>query len=90
MSLDFCILVSGANGFVGKPLCNSLFQQGHAVRYAVRIENAKVEHSNTVTIGDISGQTDWRNVLKSRSYKFTKAKSSRKIKRVTLKRIVHR
>jgi len=30
------ILITGASGFVGKPLCRALFEQGHAVRAAVR------------------------------------------------------
>ncbi len=57
------VLVTGANGFVGKPLCLALFEQGQALRAAVRSENVQVENCEIGDIADISGQTDWRNAL---------------------------
>jgi uncharacterized protein YbjT (DUF2867 family) len=36
MSLDLSVLVTRANGFVGKPLCLALLEQGQTVRAAVR------------------------------------------------------
>lgn len=57
------ILVTGANGFVGKPLCLALLAQGQAVRATVRGANKQVESCNTVAVGEINGQTDWTNAL---------------------------
>ncbi|HDQ40610.1 MAG TPA: NAD-dependent epimerase/dehydratase family protein [Desulfonatronum sp.] len=54
------ILVSGANGFVGRALCPVLRGQGHAVREAVRAG----EGDNVVAVGDIHGKTDWSEALK--------------------------
>ena len=63
MSLDLSVLVTGANGFVGKPLCEALFEQGQAVRAAVRGANRQVEHCETVAVGELNGQTDWTNAF---------------------------
>jgi nucleoside-diphosphate-sugar epimerase len=57
------VLISGANGFVGKALCSELFRQGQSVRAAVRSASLQVENSETVVLGEISGQTDWTNAL---------------------------
>ena len=57
------VLVTGANGFVGKPLCLALLEQGQAVRTAVRGVNRQVGNCETVTVGEINGQTDWTNAL---------------------------
>ena len=57
------VLVTGANGFVGKPLCLALLEQGQVVRAAVRGENRQVENCETVAVGEIYGQTDWTNAL---------------------------
>ncbi|MFH0933989.1 MAG: SDR family oxidoreductase [Pseudomonadota bacterium] len=53
------ILVTGANGFVGKALCREAVRRGHAVRAAVRSRAT----ADTVAVGDIDGQTDWRAAL---------------------------
>ena len=60
------VLVSGANGFVGKALCAELFQQGYGVRAAVRSENVQVANSETVPVGEINGETDWTDALSGR------------------------
>ncbi|MGR9014820.1 MAG: UDP-glucose 4-epimerase family protein [Gammaproteobacteria bacterium] len=57
------VLVSGANGFVGKSLCAELFRQGHSVRAAVRSEAGQVENVETVSVGEIDGETDWTDAL---------------------------
>ena len=57
------VLVSGANGFVGKALCAELFQQGYCVRAAVRSENVQVANVETVSVGEINGETDWTDAL---------------------------
>lgn len=53
------ILVSGANGFVGRALCSQLIRNGHDVVGAVRGRAASGQHS----VGDLSDSTDWRNAL---------------------------
>jgi nucleoside-diphosphate-sugar epimerase len=57
------VLVSGANGFVGKALCAELFRQGHSVRAAVRSATRSVDNSEIVPVGEISGRTDWTDAL---------------------------
>ncbi len=62
-SMPKIILVSGANGFVGKSLCIELLRQGQAVRAAVRSANILVANSETVSIGEINRETDWTDAL---------------------------
>jgi nucleoside-diphosphate-sugar epimerase len=66
-SRDFpSVLVTGANGFIGKPLCAELLRQGQSVRAAVRLgrfENLPMENVESVSIGEINGDTDWTNAL---------------------------
>lgn len=57
------VLVTGANGFIGKPLCAELFRQGQSVRAAVRSKNLPIENVETVSVGVIDGETDWTNAL---------------------------
>ncbi len=57
------ILVSGANGFVGESLCIELLRQGQAVRAAVRCAKIPVANSETVSIGEITHETDWTDAL---------------------------
>lgn len=70
------ILVTGANGFIGKALVTSLCQQGYAVRATVRSELAKSQLNeyknayglNTLTIcnlGELSAKTDWCTALEN-------------------------
>lgn len=56
------ILVTGANGFIGRVLCPALQQRGHAVRKAVRAQSGNVP-ADTVAIGHIDQQTDWTAAL---------------------------
>lgn len=58
------ILVTGANGFVGIPLCQSLVKRGESVRGAVR--TASVELPSEVEIfqiDEIDEQTNWKSAL---------------------------
>lgn len=57
------VLITGAGGFVGKPLCAELVRQGHSVRAAVRSATRKTENFETVSIGEINGETDWTDAL---------------------------
>ncbi len=53
------ILVTGASGFIGRSLCIELFQQGHAVRAAVRSTNVELENFDCVMVDSIDGGTEW-------------------------------
>jgi nucleoside-diphosphate-sugar epimerase len=57
-------LVTGANGVVGKALCNILEQRGISVCVAVR-KNKNEFSSNikVIEIGEIDGKTDWTEAL---------------------------
>ena len=60
------ILVTGASGFVGRRVCQCLAGLGKSVRPAVR--SAEVGGSkacDTLPVGDIGPQTDWRAALHS-------------------------
>ena len=58
------VLVTGATGFVGRPLCETLVQSGYAVRAAVRTDRPVVppaaEH---VVVGSIDADTSWDAAL---------------------------
>jgi nucleoside-diphosphate-sugar epimerase len=58
------VLVSGSNGFVGKPLCGELLRQGHSVHAAVRSANVQVANIETVSVGELNGETDWTIALR--------------------------
>lgn len=61
------VLISGASGFVGKPLCAELLRQEQSVRAAVRLarsNNFPAENIETVSIGDINSETDWTEALR--------------------------
>ena len=57
------ILVTGANGFVGKSLSAELFGQGHTVQAAVRTKFASIESVETTIVGEVNGSTDWSHSL---------------------------
>ena len=57
------ILVTGANGFVGKSLSAELFGQGHTVQAAVRNKVAPIENVETTIVGEVNGNTDWSQSL---------------------------
>lgn len=56
------LLVTGANGFVGRALCAELIARGHVVRAAMRHVDAQIE--NAVEVGSIDEQTDWFAALR--------------------------
>ena len=58
------ILVTGANGFVGKPLCAELFRQGHTVRAAVRTKVSPIKSVEVTIVGEIDSGTDWSTALR--------------------------
>ena len=58
------ILVTGANGFVGWPLCVELVRREWQVSAAVRSANQSLHES--VIVGQIDEQTDWTEALRGR------------------------
>lgn len=54
------ILVTGANGFVGRPLCHKLHADGYAVLQIIRSGPI----GEQIAIGDIGADHDWSNILK--------------------------
>ena len=59
------ILVTGASGFVGKSLTAELFRQGYAIGAAVRSTESQINNVEVVVVGEIDGNTDWTNALRS-------------------------
>lgn len=56
-------LVTGANGFVGSALVAALHQRSQFVRCAVRALTDQCDETESAVVGNIDGQTDWRDVL---------------------------
>jgi len=57
------VLVTGANGFVGRALCAELLRRGQAICAAVRSGNSTLENVEVATVGAIDGETDWSDAL---------------------------
>ncbi len=58
------VLVTGANGFVGRALCVGLSRRGYTVRAAVReLSRAIGLPGEVVQIADIEADADWSSVL---------------------------
>lgn len=57
------ILVTGANGFVGKFVCAHLLRSDHEVRAAVRRAGTAPSGTMPYVVGNIDGQTDWEGAL---------------------------
>ncbi len=58
-------LVTGASGFIGKPLCVELLRRGHLVRAVVRSVGTEFDSVEQVSVGSIDGATDWSDTLKN-------------------------
>ena len=56
-------LVTGANGFVGKALCERLQRDVPPVRGAVRTLKSELDCVDQIAIGSISYDTDWATAL---------------------------
>ena len=57
------ILVTGANGFVGRALCAAAVARGMAVRGITRASVDLPIGVENFAVGDIDGNTDWHDVL---------------------------
>lgn len=57
------VLVTGANGLVGRVLTAALQLKGHSYRAAVRNASANVGEKSCAVIGDISESTEWGTTL---------------------------
>jgi nucleoside-diphosphate-sugar epimerase len=62
-SMDRKVLVTGAGGFVGGPLCEELLHRGYQVRAAVRAPGRFSAGMEAVAVGAIDGNTDWNGAL---------------------------
>jgi nucleoside-diphosphate-sugar epimerase len=61
MPHDNLVLVTGAGGFIGGALCESLAAGGYRVRRAARL--AQPGGQDAIAVGDIGPATDWRAAL---------------------------
>lgn len=57
------VLVTGANGFTGGPVCAELLRQGYRVIAAVRPGRTAPPGTEARTIGDLGPDTDWSGVV---------------------------
>ena len=58
-------LITGASGFVGRQLCEELLRQKQVVRVALRTGNALIEGTESVVVGAVDGETNWRDALRN-------------------------
>jgi len=65
MTVGDSVLVTGANGFVGRALCEALAASGRRVKRALRVARPGVP--DAVAVGDIGGETDWHSALEGAS-----------------------
>lgn len=57
------ILVTGANGFVGKHVCELLLAQQHEVRAAVRLHGSSPSGTREYVVGDLGDVIEWSDAL---------------------------
>ncbi len=59
------VVVTGANGFIGKAVCDWLVDAGHAVTATVRAPDRAATNVRyqTAVVGEVHGDTDWRHCL---------------------------
>ncbi len=58
------VLVTGANGFLGRYLCEAMSRQGWLVRGAVRSTTVLPQCVEVASVGDIDDATDWTEALR--------------------------
>ena len=59
------MLITGANGFVGRALCVMAVNRGMAVRGAIRSPCALTTGVENLVVGNIDNSTNWQDVLRS-------------------------
>ena len=59
-----CVLVTGASGFIGRPLVAALLRAGYAVRAATRRPVSFPNSVNTVIVPDFKNSVDWNPILR--------------------------
>ena len=57
------VLVTGANGFVGRTLCAQALERGMVVHGVTRTSCALPSGVDGCAVGDLDGYTDWREAL---------------------------
>ncbi len=58
------VLVTGANGFIGRQLCRALIDSGFGLRAAIRKNGNRLPVDyDIIEIDDIDSQTDWQKAL---------------------------
>jgi len=64
------ICITGANGFIGNTLCNSLKSSNNHIRGFVKAMDSDNNSSETehISVGDISSKTNWKDHLKGFDY----------------------
>jgi UDP-4-keto-D-QuiNAc 4-reductase len=63
------VLITGATGFIGRPLCAQLAQHGYTVRAALRsVQPPLPGVHETVMVGDIGAATEWDTALENVEY----------------------
>jgi nucleoside-diphosphate-sugar epimerase len=61
------VLITGASGFIGHALCNTLAEKGHIVKGAFRSQEKLLKYKinmDCVSIGEIGPNTDWMEALR--------------------------
>ena len=56
-------LVTGANGFVGQPLCAAMHMQEWRIKAALRLPHQITAGVEPVLVGVVDGETDWTDAL---------------------------
>jgi len=58
------VLVTGANGFIGQPLCSYLLSKGYSVRAALRSKDTPLpKECVPVVVGELNEHTQWKGAL---------------------------
>jgi len=57
-------LITGANGFVGRYLCEDMSHRGWQIRGAVRVTTVLPQGVEVAAVGDIDEATDWTEALR--------------------------
>jgi len=58
------VLVTGANGFIGRHLCQHLAERGYRVRAAVRSTSALAPATEIAVVGNLGARTEWSAALR--------------------------